>query len=269
MKTNSLYLTTGEFAKLCGTTKHTLFHYCDIGLFEPAYTDENGYRFYHVLQYDTFLTITQLRTLGMSLAEIKCYLAERSPQRMASLYQQQEQLIDRQIVQLKQIKERIHTQKETIMQVLRCTEPYFLESQKACGLLCSQPVSPEDDYGMTAAIGSLVRSANGQTSANTLGMICNLSQALHQDLCPCRFYIPAATKKCRRIKPAGTYLTTYHRGTYETLVHSYHGLVSYAQQHQMVLDDWIYAETIIGDWAVQTPQEYIIKVSIGVTGPEI
>ena len=36
---------TGEFARLCNTNKRTLFHYDEIGLFSPAYTDEKGYRF--------------------------------------------------------------------------------------------------------------------------------------------------------------------------------------------------------------------------------
>ncbi len=40
------YLTTGEFARLAGVTKHTLFHYDNIGLFQPEFTDENGYRYY-------------------------------------------------------------------------------------------------------------------------------------------------------------------------------------------------------------------------------
>lgn len=29
------YLTTGEFAKLAGVTKHTMFYYDEIGLFSP------------------------------------------------------------------------------------------------------------------------------------------------------------------------------------------------------------------------------------------
>lgn len=73
------YLTTGQFAKLCSVSKHTLFHYNDVEVFIPRYIDENGYRYYHVLQYDTFCTITQLRTIGMSLTEIRKYLKQRSP----------------------------------------------------------------------------------------------------------------------------------------------------------------------------------------------
>ena len=33
MKNSKNYFTTGEFAKICGVKKQTLFHYDDIGIF--------------------------------------------------------------------------------------------------------------------------------------------------------------------------------------------------------------------------------------------
>lgn len=255
------YLTTGEFAKLCHTTKHTLFHYCDIDLFTPAYTDENGYRYYHVLQYDTFLTITQLRTAGMSLADIKAYMAERSPEHMLELFDQQEKSLNRQIAQLKQLKDRISTQKRNITQVLTCSEDYFLEKQNKACILCSDRVTQSDDYTMTSAIGDLIHSAHGSTAANALGMVCNLNDAVGSENYPFRFYVYSSKQAKCLIKPAGTYLSTYHRGEYETLQQSYKNLVSYANEQQMALENQIYAETIIGDWAVRNPQDYVIKVS--------
>ena len=38
--------TTGEFAKLCNTTKETLFHYDKIGILKPKFIKRNGYRYY-------------------------------------------------------------------------------------------------------------------------------------------------------------------------------------------------------------------------------
>ena len=38
-KQSELYFTTGEFAKILGVKKHTLFHYDEIGLFSPAVAD--------------------------------------------------------------------------------------------------------------------------------------------------------------------------------------------------------------------------------------
>lgn len=257
------YLTTGEFAKLCHTTKHTLFHYCDIGLFPPAYTDENGYRYYHVLQYDYFLTITQMQTSGMSLSDIKDYLQERSPQRMVELCQQQEQQLRKQITELKRLKMRISHQKKSILHALNCTEEYFLEQQQEQHLLCSDTISPMDDYTMATAIGDLIYAVNGSTSANTLGMLCPLPDSLRSEDPPFRFYVYAGSSKQgnSHIKQAGTYLTSYHRGSYETLNNTYQLFVAYAKAHHLSLDGWLYTETIVGDWAVQQPQDYILQVS--------
>ena len=42
------FFTTGQFAKLCSTTKETLFHYDSLGLLKPARVGENGYRYYRL-----------------------------------------------------------------------------------------------------------------------------------------------------------------------------------------------------------------------------
>lgn len=63
----NLYMTTGEFAKLMGVTKETLFHYDEIGLFCPECVTENGYRQYSVNQVEVMNTILLLKELGMPL----------------------------------------------------------------------------------------------------------------------------------------------------------------------------------------------------------
>ena len=64
-KQSELYFTTGEFAKILGVKKHTLFHYDEIGLFSPVVKDEeNNYRYYFVWQMDTFEVIRALQKLG-------------------------------------------------------------------------------------------------------------------------------------------------------------------------------------------------------------
>ena len=71
------YFKTGEFAKLCGTTKDTLFHYDDIGLLKPAKVAPNGYRYYAVNQAYLFDMISLLKEVGMNLSEIKNYMDRR------------------------------------------------------------------------------------------------------------------------------------------------------------------------------------------------
>ena len=48
------YFTTGEFAKLWGVKKQTLFHYDEIGIFKPAIKKPNGYRYYSYQQFEVF-----------------------------------------------------------------------------------------------------------------------------------------------------------------------------------------------------------------------
>lgn len=48
------YLSAGRFAALVGTTKETLFHYDEIGLFVPKRRGTNGYRYYAMDQIETF-----------------------------------------------------------------------------------------------------------------------------------------------------------------------------------------------------------------------
>ena len=68
------YLTTGQFAKICGVTKHTLFHYDEIGILKPEVIKDNGYRYYSLRQFAIFDIISTLKDAGSSLKEIKSYL---------------------------------------------------------------------------------------------------------------------------------------------------------------------------------------------------
>ena len=79
------YLSAGRFAALVGTTKETLFHYDEIGLFVPKRRGTNGYRYYAMDQIETFDVIGMLRELGMPLAEIRNYLEQRSPEKFGVL----------------------------------------------------------------------------------------------------------------------------------------------------------------------------------------
>ena len=100
---------TGDFAKLCNTNKRTLFHYDEIGLFSPAYTDERGYRFYSESQCDVFFTISCLREIGMPLKEIKKYIDQRNPAALKQLLEEQYQKVRAEQERLKRIEQVIET----------------------------------------------------------------------------------------------------------------------------------------------------------------
>jgi len=71
---NQKYLTTGEFARLCGTTKDTLFHYDRTGILKPQFISANGYRRYRAEQFFEYDLISVLKGAGSSLEEISNFL---------------------------------------------------------------------------------------------------------------------------------------------------------------------------------------------------
>ena len=87
------WLTSGGFAKLCGTTKETLRHYKDIGLLSPAHQGDNGYFYYDVEQFYDFYAIAIFRQTGTPLEEIRrCLQGQDAAQTLALLREQRGRL---------------------------------------------------------------------------------------------------------------------------------------------------------------------------------
>ena len=63
-------LTIGGFSKKGNISTRMLRHYDSIGLLKPAYTGENGYRYYDDTQLATLELIKKLSSYGFSLNEI-------------------------------------------------------------------------------------------------------------------------------------------------------------------------------------------------------
>ena len=93
----SQYLNAGAFAKLAGVNKKTLHYYDEIELFQPAYVNEHGYRFYSIFQLDRLALILILKDSGVALKDIKQYLDGGDARQLDQSLMQTEQELDRQI----------------------------------------------------------------------------------------------------------------------------------------------------------------------------
>jgi len=65
------YITAGELAKICGTTKRTILWYDMLGIIKPIEVSNEGYRYYSETQVLEYQMILLLTTLGVTLKEIK------------------------------------------------------------------------------------------------------------------------------------------------------------------------------------------------------
>lgn len=70
------YFTSGEFARLCGTTKETLRHYNNIGILVPAKIAENGYHYYSAFQFYDFYFISTFKGTNIHLKYLIDKLSE-------------------------------------------------------------------------------------------------------------------------------------------------------------------------------------------------
>ena len=98
MKKNDL-LTTGEFANLASTSKRTIHYYDKFGILESFKTDKKGYRYYKQRQVLDFQIITLLRSLGLSLNDIKNYLDRN--QSLKNIFKKKRSLIKDELMYMK------------------------------------------------------------------------------------------------------------------------------------------------------------------------
>lgn len=101
-----MLLKVGDLARRCGLTVRTLHHYDAIGLLTPSARSEAGYRLYNRDDIARLHQIQALRRFGLSLADIGAVLA-RPDASLASIVQQQIDMLDKQIEQAMELRDRL------------------------------------------------------------------------------------------------------------------------------------------------------------------
>lgn len=269
-KQSELYFTTGEFAKILGVKKHTLFHYDEIGLFSPAVKDEeNGYRYYFVWQMDTFEVIRALQKLGMPLGDIKEYMKSRSPEHFLTLVNQKEKEIDQEIERLKNMKRFMERERETIQEALEAhvDTPRLAEREEE--YLFSSDVNMTGELKLAEEIAHHVRVCEQYyISMNAVGAVC-----YGQDLKEGRFdcYRRVYTRLDKRIpalkpliKPAGTYVELYYRGYEGDMRKAYPVICDFAEERGIRLEEMWYEDILLDELTVRDYGDYVVKVAVRV-----
>ncbi len=112
--------TTGELAKLCGVSVRTVQFYDGKGLLPPSALTEGGRRLYSQEDCDRLQLICMLKTLGLSLGEVKGILDSDHPERVLMLLlQEQEKRVTGELQEKQGQLEAIRTLRETIRQTNR------------------------------------------------------------------------------------------------------------------------------------------------------
>lgn len=264
-----LYFTTGEFARILGVKKHTLFHYDQIGLLSPALKEENGYRYYFVWQMDVFEVIKALQKLGMPLEEIKEYIENRSPERFMKKMDEKEKQIDREIEHLKQMKRFIRNEKNNITAALNVPLGVpMLVGHREEFLLVSD-ITASDERRTAVEIAEHVREQEKYHGAmGAVGSIC-----LKEDLEKGLFdkYVKVYTKLEKRAaspkvmkRPAGEYVEMYYRGYAWDMEAPYERITGFSREIGRVTGEMWYEDLLLDELTVKGYEDYVVRVMVPV-----
>ncbi|WP_143320115.1 MerR family transcriptional regulator [Clostridium sp. HBUAS56010] len=268
---NQQYLTTKEFAQLCGVTKHTLFHYDEIGILKPELVKPNGYRYYSFKQFYLYDMIYILKQAGSSLSEIKDYIGDYNPNHFLSILKQKEKQLETEINKTILMRKRILATIETTEEALQCVYgvPYLEESKEEYYIAVKMTGYASEKEELEKLREHFEYC--GQLSSESellLGAIIKKEDVMAGQYQKVGYYsskIKTAIDSDRMIrKRAGTYAVMIHKGPYIQLHKSYDQIKEFIEENHMQIDGDSYEDDMLSHLAAVDSNEYVIKIQIPV-----
>lgn len=265
------YMTTGEFARLMKISKHTLFHYDEIGLFCPEILGENGYRYYSIYQMETLDTILLLKKAGMSLQEIKDFLENRSMDNFIKIFDVKEQEIDKEIKRLQSMKKWMRQRKQKIQYAQKCdfTEIGIIHQPERYYFYEDLMDDTEKEVFMkTNALICRLERLNGECDYDVAYM--QIPEEIEQGIYDgYHNVLLLMSKKIKssgiRILPEGEYLTAYHIGHWKTIGEAYKRLDAHRKANGIETEGNYLEYYVVDNFTVKGIENYVTEISIKVT----
>lgn len=264
---------TGEFANLCGVSKQTLLYYDQVGIFKPETVLENGYRVYTYAQFETFHVIATLREMGTPIQEIKAYLDFRSPEGFVQLFERQKAELEETLQNL----ERIHCMMETKIHITRQAQAVdskkvLLETQPECFLLLSQPMQSWDEKEFLPVLTEHLHICNREKlyCGYSIGTMVRWNGPIDDaNYSGCTYYFYTQTLEetaelAFHRKPAGCYVTAYHKGDYDSTTEAYQRLAAFIRENGLSVGPYSYEDSLLDEITNKGREDYLTKISIQV-----
>ncbi len=274
MKKNKTYFTTGEFAKLFGIKKQTLFHYDQCGIFKPDVIGENGYRYYSYSQPETFAIIAMLRELGVSIHEIKEHMDHRSPEALIQLLESKKATIDERIAALTWAKGYIDKKIQETEEGLRApVGKIIIEKAPDEYFITTEYRGADDERAVAEALGKHFAFCQslGLYSAYPIGAAIPRDSVTADGYQYSEFYtyvhpseLADVDSKQVSLSGGGTFLVLYDAHGYENIHANCLKLLAYAKEHHLKLDNYFYEDVILDDLSTEGYNNYLVKLSIAI-----
>jgi DNA-binding transcriptional MerR regulator len=136
-------LSTGDMARLGGTTLRTVRFYEEEGLITPAARSEGGHRMFSHDELHKLQLVGDLRECGLSLCDIKalfelkarCPSAEDASTKLSDLLEQQIDQMQKRIPLLRRLREELASAISVLRECHSCHDTTFPTSCKGCDVL--------------------------------------------------------------------------------------------------------------------------------------
>ncbi|SDY20472.1 DNA-binding transcriptional regulator, MerR family [Evansella caseinilytica] len=262
--------TTGEFAKIFGIKKDTLFYYDKIGLFKPAGIRDNRYRYYTTQQLDVFSVIYSLRELKFPIKLLEDYLETPSPRALIELSKKQLSKIAEEIEKLEQIHSILHKVIEQSEEALNAhlDEIVFKSLEKEYVLLSDKNPSESDT--------SIEEWCNFHdhflSKIKAKGPLYIGSVIDKNDLMSGRFgrverLFVRTNQETDTVKQAGIYAISYYKGSYERIGDFYKGFIRKLNETGYTVCGDAYEEYLLNGLSTPNSEDYVTKISVKVNMP--
>lgn len=270
----NLYFSCGEFAKFFNVTKHTLFHYDEIGVFSPAMKGENNYRMYGIEQVEVFKVILTLKDLGMPLKEIKEYMERRSPEEFITLMEDRKKIIEENILQLEKIKKIFHEKMEITKESIKLDKNVIAikKYQKEYLISIKTEINNERDVSIYVAEHIKFCQEKGVYSPHAISGTQNFNTVLNGNYYKyTSFYTKITSDQLYLLKDKsvtfiakeeGDYIVTYHSTGYLKLGETYQKIISFIQKNNLEVVGDFYEDVLLDELSIKGYENYLVQISI-------
>lgn len=271
MKNDNLF-SIGEFARLCGVKKDTMFHYDKIGILKPEVTADNGYRYYSHRQFFTFDIIACLKECGTPLKEIKSYIDHQDTEYFLKILEDKERALKEEQDKIERMRRVLKNTVSMTKKALsveagvcwleECEEEHMLVTEK----LFIKEKSMADRMNLIDRLFNAIEETKMQEEFPICSIVLKehlLEGEFTEDYYFCKISGPADHPQYAK-KPAGTYAFIYHVGSYQALPESYRKLIRFIREHDYEIVGNSYEHEMMNHLAVKDPEKYVLKISIKV-----
>ena len=143
-----------EISRLYGVGPDSLRYYERLGLLRPRRDEDNGYRLYSLRDIYKLSVIRDLRTLGLSMVQIKEYLDGQSVESTLALLEREEDLLSRQIHQLQARRETLARREAALSHAreVRDGQVRVLELPDRPGVSLSEYITRDEEPAVKAVL---------------------------------------------------------------------------------------------------------------------